>query len=47
MALDVAWPGRRVVRAFEARAEGDGTVRSGRFDDADLRWSFSDITPAS
>ena len=40
-------PGRRVVRAFEARAEGDGIVLSGRFDDADLRWSFSDITPAS
>ena len=40
-------PGRRVVRAFEARAEGDGIVLSGRFDDADLRWSFSDITPTS
>jgi|RhiMetdeSRZDD1v2_1073273.scaffolds.fasta_scaffold926560_2 hypothetical protein len=40
-------PGRRVVRTFEARAEGDGIVLSGHFDDGDLRWSFSDITPTS
>lgn len=40
-------PGRRVVRAFEARAEGGDIVLWGRFPDGDLRWSFSDIGPTS
>ena len=40
-------PGKRVVRAFQARADGDGIVLSGSFDDGDLRWTFSDIRPDS
>ena len=40
-------PGRGVVRAFEARPDGDGIELSGSFGDGDLRWSFSDITPTS
>jgi hypothetical protein len=40
-------PGRRVVRTFTARPDGDGIVLSGSFGDGDLRWSFSDIAPAS
>ena len=40
-------PGREVVRQFVARAEGDGIVLSGTFDDGALRWAFSDITPTS
>jgi hypothetical protein len=38
-------PGRRVVREFVARPDGDGIVLAGSFEDGDLRWAFSDITP--
>jgi len=40
-------PGRRMVRAFVARPVGDAIVLSGRFDDGDVRWSFSEITQSS
>ena len=40
-------PGRQVVRQFVARAEVDGIVLSGAFDDGQLRWAFSDITPTA
>lgn len=40
-------PGRQVVRQFVARPEADGIVLSGSFDDGDLRWAFSDITPSA
>jgi len=40
-------PGRRMVRVFVARPVGDRIVLSGQFDDGDLRWSFSDVTPSS
>lgn len=37
-------PGARIVRPFLARDLGDRIVLDGRFDGADVRWSFSDIT---
>lgn len=40
-------PGKRVVRTFVARPEGDEIVLSGAFDGGDLRWVFSDITPSA
>ena len=40
-------PARGLVRPFVARPDGDGIVLEGRFDGADTRWSFSDITPSS
>lgn len=37
-------PGKRMVRTFVARPEGDEIVLSGTSDEGEMRWVFSDVT---